>query len=190
MNENKPLTAKQEAFARNYVANGFNGTQAAISAGYSEDTANEQASRLLTKVSVQQKIDELRKGTTERAKASADDVFEMLTDAATFDPSQFMDVVKVERMGKNGQMYEKVVLVLNCNLSELPPRVRRLVTGIKEGMFGVEVSWFSKEKALDMLARFHGMNNDKITVKKDGELTPEEREELARLRAEQLEDAD
>ena len=188
--ENKPLTAKQEAFARNYVANGFNATRAAIAAGYSEDTAQAIGAENLTKPLVSARIAELTKGTVQRAKASADDVFEMLTDAATFDPSQFMDVVKVERMGKNGQTYEKVVLVLNCNLSELPPRVRRLVTGIKEGMFGVEVSWFSKEKALDMLARFHGMNNDKITVKKEGELTPEEREELARLRAEQIEDAD
>jgi len=113
----------------------------------------------------------------------------MLTDAANFDYTQFMDVHEIEKVGKNGP-YTKVVLTLNCKLSELPPRVRRLVTGIKEGMFGVEVTWFSKEKALDMLARFHGMNNDKLTVESKSTLTPEEREELAALRNEQTTDAD
>jgi len=167
MSDSKPLNEKQMAFCRYYVSNGFNGTQAAISAGYSENTANEQAAQLLAKLSIKAFIAELTKGTVERAKATTDDIFEMLTDAATFDPSQFMDVVKVERVGKNGQPYEKVVLVLNCALSDLPLRVRRLVTNIKEGMFGVEVTWFSKEKALDMLARFHGMNQDKLKVESE-----------------------
>ncbi|WP_198585325.1 terminase small subunit, partial [Escherichia coli] len=38
------LTDKQELFAREYLKD-LNGTQAAIRAGYSEKTANEQASR-------------------------------------------------------------------------------------------------------------------------------------------------
>lgn len=46
-----PLTAKQEAFVREYLVD-HNGTQAAIRAGYSERTANEQASRLLANVNV------------------------------------------------------------------------------------------------------------------------------------------
>jgi|DEB0MinimDraft_6_1074348.scaffolds.fasta_scaffold01436_14 hypothetical protein len=40
------LTKKQEAFCREYVVD-FNGTQAAIRAGYSEKTANEQAARFM-----------------------------------------------------------------------------------------------------------------------------------------------
>jgi len=40
------LTAKQAAFCREYVVDS-NGTQAAIRAGYSERTANEQASQML-----------------------------------------------------------------------------------------------------------------------------------------------
>lgn len=46
------LTQKQAAFVREYLVD-LNATQAAIRAGYSQRTANEQGARLLTKVSVQ-----------------------------------------------------------------------------------------------------------------------------------------
>ncbi len=39
MSDKKELTAKQKLFCSNYLSNGFNATQAAITAGYSEDTA-------------------------------------------------------------------------------------------------------------------------------------------------------
>jgi phage terminase small subunit len=45
------LTTKQHAFVDEYLVD-LNGTQAAIRAGYSPKTANEQAARLLAKVSV------------------------------------------------------------------------------------------------------------------------------------------
>lgn len=47
----KALTPKQLAFCREYIKD-HNGTQAAIRAGYSEKTADQQASRLLTNVKV------------------------------------------------------------------------------------------------------------------------------------------
>lgn len=45
------MTPKQAAFVSEYLID-LNGTQAAIRAGYSEATANEQASRLLANVSI------------------------------------------------------------------------------------------------------------------------------------------
>ena len=52
-------TEQQKLFAYAYFANKGNATQAAISAGYSEKTATQIASRLLTKVNVQTLITEL-----------------------------------------------------------------------------------------------------------------------------------
>jgi len=49
------LSDKQRAFCREYVRD-YNGTQAAIRAGYSKKTAQEQASRLLSKVIIQKEI--------------------------------------------------------------------------------------------------------------------------------------
>jgi len=53
------LTDKQELFAREFIVD-LNATQAAIRAGYSAKTAQEQSSRLLSNVMVQQRIGELK----------------------------------------------------------------------------------------------------------------------------------
>lgn len=56
------LKEQQERFCREYVSmERPNGTRAAISAGYSEKTACEQASRLLRSVKVKERIKELRR---------------------------------------------------------------------------------------------------------------------------------
>lgn len=56
---NMALTPKQEMFCREYLID-LNATQAAIRAGYSEKTANEQGARLLANVSVSQRVSELK----------------------------------------------------------------------------------------------------------------------------------
>jgi len=52
---NEALNPRQDQFVDEYLLDG-NGTQAAIKAGYSSDTAAQQASRLLRNVKVQQAI--------------------------------------------------------------------------------------------------------------------------------------
>jgi phage terminase small subunit len=51
----KELNPKQSAFCREYVKD-YNGTQAAIRAGYSKKTAQEQSSQHLSKLIIQQEI--------------------------------------------------------------------------------------------------------------------------------------
>lgn len=51
----KELTPKQQLFIREYIVD-LNATRAAIRAGYSEKTANEQGNRLLANVSIQKAI--------------------------------------------------------------------------------------------------------------------------------------
>lgn len=55
----KRLTEKQEAFCQSYLID-FNGARAARDAGYSVDSAKEEASRLLTNANIQNRINELR----------------------------------------------------------------------------------------------------------------------------------
>lgn len=59
------LTPKQRRFCEEYVVD-LNGTQAAIRSGYSEDTATEQASRLLSNVKVQAYVKELQEKVSEK----------------------------------------------------------------------------------------------------------------------------
>lgn len=59
MSKEQHLTDKQERFCQEYLVD-LNATQAAIRAGYSAKTAQEQSSRLLSNVMVQRRVDELK----------------------------------------------------------------------------------------------------------------------------------
>lgn len=76
------LTKKQEAFCREYVVD-FNGTQAAIRAGYSEKTANRIATENLSKPVISNFIAELQNKQAERLEITADELtrfFKMMKD--------------------------------------------------------------------------------------------------------------
>jgi phage terminase small subunit len=81
------LTPKQTKFCEEYLID-FNGTQAAIRAGYSSKTAHEQAAQLLAKLSIQALIQELRQSQQERTQVSADSVIEKLWSIAGFELNQ------------------------------------------------------------------------------------------------------
>ena len=57
----KKLTIKQELFICEYCNNGFNATQAAISAGYSKKTAKEMGAENLTKPHIAVEVDKRKK---------------------------------------------------------------------------------------------------------------------------------
>lgn len=65
------MTPKQAAFVREYLVD-LNGTQAAIRAGYSPRTANEQAARLLANASVAAAVQEAMDKRAERTELTAD----------------------------------------------------------------------------------------------------------------------
>jgi phage terminase small subunit len=65
------LTPKQQRFCEEYMVD-LNGTQAAIRAGYSKRTSNEQAVRLLANVSVSAKIFELQKALSKSTGITAE----------------------------------------------------------------------------------------------------------------------
>ena len=67
------LPAKQEQFCREYLVD-LNATQAAIRAGYSPKTAQEQASRLLSNVMVAARLAELKQERAEKVARTAQDV--------------------------------------------------------------------------------------------------------------------
>ena len=67
------LEEKQKMFCQKYLVD-FNGTKAAIKAGYSKKTAAEQASRLLKKVKVQTYLKKLIENRNKRTNITQDDV--------------------------------------------------------------------------------------------------------------------
>lgn len=65
IDRNSKLSDKQKRFCEEYLID-FNGTQAAIRAGYSKKTAKEQSSRALTLVNVQEHIAFMQRQTSEK----------------------------------------------------------------------------------------------------------------------------
>lgn len=85
--EDDGLTDQQRLFVAEYLKDN-NATQAAIRAGYSKKTANEQGARLLAKVSIAQAIAQQQKASIVRTLGSADEVLEQMWRLATFDANQ------------------------------------------------------------------------------------------------------
>ncbi|MCK9327404.1 MAG: terminase small subunit [Bacteroidales bacterium] len=85
---------RQERFCQEYIID-LKGTQAAIRAGYSPKTANEQASRLLANVNVQARYQELIEKRSERTEIKADDVLRYWHDIATADPNEIIHLRRV-----------------------------------------------------------------------------------------------
>lgn len=112
------LTKKERIFADEYVKT-TNGTQSAITAGYSKKTARSKASQLLTKVNVRQYIDAIMSERSKDTIATADEVLEYLTrvvrgeekDAFGLDVSVADKTKAAELLGKRHMLFtDKVKL--------------------------------------------------------------------------------
>jgi phage terminase small subunit len=84
------LTDKQEMFCREYLID-LNATQAAIRAGYSEKTANEQGAQNLAKLSIQNRISDLKLQRNEQVNIDAGYVLRRLVE---IDQMDVLDILK------------------------------------------------------------------------------------------------
>jgi len=73
------LTPKQKVFCEEYIID-LNGTQAAIRAGYSANSAKEIAYEHLTKPHIQDLVQELQAERSERTQVTSDYVFTAITE--------------------------------------------------------------------------------------------------------------
>lgn len=112
------LTKKERIFADEYVKT-TNGTQSAITAGYSEKTASVTASKMLRKPKVRQYIDAIMSERSKDTIATADEVLEYLTrvvrgeekDAFGLDVSVADKTKAAELLGKRHMLFtDKVKL--------------------------------------------------------------------------------
>lgn len=135
--------AEAGAFCEEYLID-LNATQAAIRAGYSSKTADVQSARLLVNVKVQERISLLRSKQSKRTEVTADKVIAELAAIA------FADRTELAKVDKNGS-------VKFTPTDSLPDDVKKIISGIKEGKFGTEVSSYDKVKALELLGKHLGL---------------------------------
>jgi len=144
------LTPKQIKFCEEYVVD-LNGTQAAIRAGYSEKTANEQASQLLAKLSIQEKVKELQNGLSESTLTKAEDVINELKKTAFSDITNFI-----------GQVSGKTFLIKDFSI--LPKELTACIESIQETKDGIKFKLYDKIKSLELLGRHLGIFQDNINI--------------------------
>jgi phage terminase small subunit len=95
------ITPKQQAFIQHYIANGGNGRQAAISAGYSEKGASVQACELLKMDKIKKRLKPKSDEQKERLALDADWIISrLMNEAEDVANSEAARVRALELLGK------------------------------------------------------------------------------------------
>lgn len=152
------LTPKQQRFVEEYLID-LNATQAAIRAGYSERTANEQGSRLLANVSVSEAIAEAQAKREERTQIDADYVLKRLVEIDQMDVLDIMDdQMKIRPVNEWPKVWRQYVTNLeNLELSD------------GEGCFK-KIKWPDKVKNLELIGKHVSVGAFKDKVEHSGKL--------------------
>lgn len=151
------LTEKQKRFAEEYLVD-LNATQAAIRAGYSPDTANEQGSRLLANVNIKNTVDKMIAERSRRTGINADRVIREIAKIAFVNAGEVVDLDTALLMDK----------ISDDDMAA--------IQSVKVKTFGEdgverEVKLADKLKALELLGKHLGLFKDKLEV--DGSVRSE-----------------
>lgn len=146
------LTEKQKRFVDEYLID-LNATQAAIRAGYSVKTANEQGSQLLAKLSIQQAIAEQM---AERSKRTGVNQDRVVLELAKIAFVKMSDIVDGQGRIKSDASPDDLACIESVKYKSFEND-----TGSSEER---EVKIASKLKALELLGKHLGMWNDKLDV--------------------------
>jgi phage terminase small subunit len=76
------MNSKQQAFVEAYCCNGFNATQAAITAGYSERSAEMTGSRLMSKDNISSAVEAFKAKACKKALVTVEDLVKLLYEEA------------------------------------------------------------------------------------------------------------
>ena len=146
------LTDKQWRFVEEYLID-LNATQAAIRAGYSAKTADQQGSRMLANVKVQQAIAERMAERSKRTGVNQDRVVLELSKIAFL---KMTDVVDRNGAIKQDASEDDLACIESIKYKESDNEYG--------GSVEREVKVASKLKALELLGKHLGMWNDKLDV--------------------------
>lgn len=154
------LTDKQQWFVDEYLID-LNATQAAIRAGYSAKTADQQGSRLLANVKVKQAVAEKQAQRSKRTGVNQDRVVLELAKVAF---AKMTDIVDSKGRIKEDASPDDLACIESIKYKESDNEYG--------GSVEREVKIASKLKALELLGKHLGMWSDKfnVTVEKSEKL--------------------
>lgn len=132
----------------------MNATQAAIRAGYSPKTAQEQSARLLSKVMIQAAISKAQAERSRRTGINQDRVIRELAKVAFLNPVDVIDMDDATIQGEANR--DDTACIASVKVKTIPtddgPITER------------EVKTYDKLKALELLGKHLGMFTDKLKV--------------------------
>ena len=193
------LPIKQRNFCKNMVAMDFHITNSAIAAGYSKKTAYSQGSRLLKNVEIQEEIGRLTEEALglERGQLKYR-VLNELKAIAFADISNDINIVtKTEEVPLEnnkgeiipGEFIEKEYQVVEMidTKDSVQTKAIKSISQDKDG--GLKIEYYSKDSALDKLAKYGGLYKDVNVVVDNSDnsvtnvidystLTPEEAKQM------------
>lgn len=146
------LSDKQIRFCEEYLID-LNATQAAIRAGYSEQTARVIAAQNLSKLNIQEKISELRKNISSKLELDAQWVLQRLKDIS----DRCVQAEPVMIRNSNGEMEESGEYRFD---SAGANKATELI-GKHLGMFGDKLDVTSKGQQLKMITGFKVVHTKK-----------------------------
>lgn len=152
MTKKGKLTEKQQCFVQEYLID-LNATQAAIRSGYSAKTADQQGSRMLANVKVQQAISEAM---AERSKRTGVNQDRVVLELARMAFVKLTDIVDEDGRIKEDANGDDLACVEGIKYKRSD-----FDNGSSEER---EVKIGSKLKALELLGKHLGMWNDKLDV--------------------------
>lgn len=147
------LTAKQHRFVEEYLID-LNATQAAIRAGYSANTAEQQASRLLSNVKVRAHIDERMAELSRRTGVNQERIIRELARIAFVNAP---DVIDFDDASIRSDISEDDTAAIAS------VKVKTIPTQDGEGVER-EVRFADKLKALELLGKRYAMWTDKQQI--------------------------
>ena len=153
------LAPKQQRFVEEYLID-LNATQAAIRAGYSPKTANEQGARLLVNVSIQKAIAKAMAERSKRTGVNQDRVIQELARIAFVNPQ---NVINPEDASVRMEAKED-------DLACIQSIKVKTMDGAKGKSIEREIKLNDKMKALELLGKHLGMFKDKVELDADMDL--------------------
>lgn len=178
------LTPKQQLFVQEYLID-LNATQAAIRAGYSVQTANEQGSRMLANVSIQNAIAKSMAERSKRTQIKADMVVKELAQIAFADIKDFLSfrtaqtVIGRDEDGEPIIDYSQIIDLKDSD--DVDGRMIQEVSINSKGVFTFKLH--DKMAALDKLGKHLGLYNESLKVDINTPKTPYDELTVEELRA-------
>lgn len=173
----KPLTAMQEAYCQSYIKTPENQTQAAIDAGFSQNTAHVKASVMMRDERIQKRIAELMEERNKRNRVSADyvllrlveidqmDVLDILNDDGSLKPIR--EWPKIWRTTLSG--FDMSSTIMNMNEDSIETILKK-------------IKWPDKVKNLELIGKHVDVNAFKERLEVYGTVTIADKMAKARRR--------